>query len=375
VAGGRFLSGKRSNRTSVHVGWFKFTCRKTAKPKENVMSEYQRNFGIIRAKRDLSPQWEHSDDWLATEEPLEIRLHCGPSQKRITRSLSVTMRTPGHDFELAAGFLVSEKIIDFRSDLVSFRFVGPYLRNFLPQSSSSDQPMSDQRFPTTEGSRSDPSREFFPNLPDPIADGVGNRLDWQSGCLSNIVEVSLDPQLNFDFSRLQRNFYLTSSCGLCGKASLEAIRYDQVMPISTSEDQSSWSISAELVYQLPQRLREKQEVFRSTGGLHAAGLFTGEGDFIGLREDVGRHNALDKLIGAELLSGSFPLNRRVLVLSGRASFELLQKSLLARIPVVVAVGAPSSLAVELAREFDVTLIGFTSPQKFNLYAGEHRVVF
>lgn len=326
------------------------------------MHEDQRKFQISRIQPLDQPPWSRTEDWLAIEEPLEIRLLFGPASKRQSRSLSVTMRTPGNDFELAAGFLVSENVIHNRSDLLSLRFVGPFSTDSIPENRGPEELALFSRVelpPTDFGSNPQASNGY---------------LACQHSCLSNIVEAELNPELEFQFSRLQRNFYLTSSCGLCGKASLEMIRNDRIPPLATTGKDQELTIAANLVHQLPQRLRDKQAVFQSTGGLHAAGLFTKTGDFIELREDVGRHNALDKLIGRQLLTGSFPLNQTVLVLSGRASFELLQKSLLARIPVVVAVGAPSSLAVELAREFNITLIGFTSSQRFNLYSGEQRVV-
>jgi FdhD protein len=321
----------------------------------------QRKFRISRVQSLEGPPWPTTEDWLAIEEPLEIRLLFGPAAKRQSRSLSVTMRTPGNDFELAAGFLVSESIIKNRNDLLSLRFLGPFLSDSAPDGMDADQLA---RFATVE-------------LPQTDRDRASQRFDGYLACqqsgLSNIVELELNPELDFQFSRLQRNFYLTSSCGLCGKASLEMIRSDQIPPLPTTDSTKDLTVSADVVHQLPQRLRDQQAVFQSTGGLHAAGLFTNAGDFIDLREDVGRHNALDKLIGRQWLAGSFPLSQGVLVLSGRASFELLQKSLLARIPVVVAVGAPSSLAVELAREFNITLIGFTSSRRFNLYSGEQRI--
>ncbi len=256
-------------------------------------------------------------DFVTREEPLEIRIVFGPNGQRKTRALSVTMRTPGHDFELAAGFLLSEGIITNRSQIGQQRYVGT-----IPEGQLS----------------------------------------------SNEVEIEIDPQVEFEFSKLQRHFYTTSSCGVCGKASLAAIKADQVRPIL-----SELRINSAIVHQLPELLKQLQTGFQRTGGLHAAGLARVSGDLISIREDVGRHNAVDKLIGSQLLTGTFPIVDAVLVLSGRASFELMQKALLASIPIIVAVGAPSSLAVELAQEFKLTLIGFTSQRKFNVYSGQERV--
>jgi len=256
-------------------------------------------------------------DFLAVEEPLEIRVVFGPENDRKTRSLAVTMRTPGNDHQLAVGFLISEGVISERDAVMECRDV----------SSASNL----QAF-------------------------------------SGIVEVELATGVRFELSKLQRNFYTTSSCGVCGKASLEAIRADKVKSAT-----GTFKIPATTIGGLPNALRSHQQLFGSTGGIHAAGLIDSFGRIIEVHEDVGRHNAVDKLIGSQYLSGKFPLDDCVLVLSGRASFELLQKALLASIPIVVAVGAPSSLAVELATEFDQTLIGFTSQNRFNVYCGLKRI--
>ncbi len=259
---------------------------------------------------------ERLSDVLAVEEPLEIRVVFGPADKRRSKSLSITMRTPGSDFELAAGFLLSENIVRSPADIMSFEHVGP----------------------------AEDEKEH------------GNTL---------MVELAVD--VPFEVERLQRHFYTTSSCGICGKASLDAVRAQGAMPI-----ERSWKLAQQLVFEMPAVLRKQQDVFDKTGGLHAAGLSDSDGNLVAIREDVGRHNAVDKLIGSQMLAESpqFPLDARVLVVSGRASFELVQKALMARIPFMVAVGAPSSLAVDLAQEFDMTLIGFTSNQRFNVYSGE-----
>ncbi len=275
----------------------------------------QKQIKIFRVEND---DVVSTDDVVATEEPLEIRIRFGPEGDRKTRSLSVTMRTPGNDFELAAGFLISEGIISKPADIIGQTHVGP-----VP----AGQPHA------------------------------------------NTVEIELNPSVQFELQKLQRHFYTTSSCGICGKASLDAIRADHVSPLG-----SNARIAKRVIHSLPAALREHQSVFDQTGGLHAAGLATLDGKILASREDIGRHNAVDKLIGSQLLVGSFPLPNKVLILSGRASFELMQKSLLASIPIVVAVGAPSSLAVELANDFKLTLVGFTSAKRFNIYSGRSRIV-
>jgi FdhD protein len=184
----------------------------------------------------------------------------------------------------------------------------------------------------------------------------------------NIVTVTLTPGLDFDVSHLERNFYTTSSCGVCGKAALESL---EVQGCAALPD--GFTVASDVISRLPEALRAAQAVFERTGGLHAAGLFDREGRLLALREDVGRHNALDKLVGAQFMDDVLPLNDKVLLLSGRASFELLQKALVARIPVVAAVGAPSSLAVSLADEFNVTLCGFVRGDGFNVYTAPQRI--
>ncbi len=252
-----------------------------------------------------------AEDVLATEEPLEIRLGFEILGRPAERSVCVTMRTPGEDRELAVGFLIGESVIRGAEEIESIAAMG-----------------------------------------DP-----------------NILRVKLRPEVSVDVGAVQRNFYTTSSCGVCGKASLEALTMSGVEPIATGD----LTVPASLVGRLPEALREAQEIFGVTGGVHAAGLFDGAGNLLGLREDVGRHNAMDKLVGAMELGGEEWSAGEVLVLSGRASFELLQKAIVAGIPVVVAVGAPSSLARELAEAFGVTLIGFARPGRFNIYAHAERI--
>jgi FdhD protein len=271
---------------------------------------------ITRFSNDQSPV--EMNDFLATEEPLEIRILFHEGEKQKNRSLSITMRTPGDDEPLAAGFLASEGIIQSVGDISGFEWSGPVTDNQIS---------------------------------------------------SNQVTVCLNQHVEVDMSDLQRHFYTTSSCGICGKASLDAVRSKINRPI----EDSGFKIKSSKVYQLPELLREQQEVFDQTGGLHAAGLFDREGNFIDLREDVGRHNALDKLLGKQFLNGSTPLSDSIVVVSGRASFELVQKAVAFGVPIMVAVGAPSTLAVELARGFNLTLVGFTSSKKFNVYSSSHRV--
>jgi FdhD protein len=226
------------------------------------------------------------------------------------------MRTPGDDFELAAGFLYGEGIVAGRDDVVDVAWC------------------------------------VDPDVPQTF----------------NIVTVTLRPDLEFDLARLERHFYTTSSCGVCGKATLEALEVRGCDPLPAGP-----VVAPAIVQALPASLRRSQDLFERTGGLHAAGLFDRDGRLLALHEDVGRHNALDKLIGAQLLGGNCPLDGCLLLLSGRASFELLQKALTARIPLVAAVGAPSSLAADLAESFNITLLGFVRPDGFNIYTGAERI--
>ena len=254
-------------------------------------------------------------DLLAVEEPLEIRLDFAHLGARRQQSLSVTMRTPGHDFELAAGFLLSEGIVRRAADLVRMQHCG------------------------------------------------------QGPALGNVVKVVLAAGIELDITKLQRNFYTTSSCGVCGKSSLEALDVAGCERVS-----SEVRFDAKGLHALPGLMRQAQAVFERTGGLHAAALFRPDGTLVDVREDVGRHNAVDKLVGAQLMAGALPLSDHGLLLSGRASFEILQKAVIAGLPLVAAVGAPSSLAVQTAREFGLTLVGFLRDNRYNVYAGEARLV-
>ncbi len=259
---------------------------------------------------------EKKADFIAVEEPLEIRLGISENGKTVHKAVSITMRTPGADAELAAGFLFTEGILESTEQIKSVKHCG--------------------KFPNNQ----------------------------------NTIRIDLAENTKIDFKRLERNFYTTSSCGVCGKSSLEALTVagaSKILQIDFPE------ISPDVIHALPETLRKHQTVFDETGGLHAAALFDLAGNLIDLREDVGRHNAVDKLIGRQFLDGNFPLSEKILFLSGRASFELVQKAVMAQIPVICAVGAPSSLAVEAAREFKLTLLGFVRENRFNIYSRPERI--
>jgi len=262
--------------------------------------------------------WGSCQDELSMEEPLEIELEAETTAGPFSKPVAITMRTPGHDRELAIGFLIGEGLVHSLDQLQAVDSRGPQF-------------------------------------------GEGK---WH-----NKVRVWLKPGQVVSLDGAQRNFYMTSSCGVCGKASLEALL---ALPFPALPA-ASWQIEAAQLVRLPEKLRQAQEVFDRTGGLHAAGLFTPEGDLVLAREDVGRHNAVDKVTGNRFLASQWPLSDFILVVSGRASFELVQKAIASRIPMLVAVGAPSSLAVEAAERFGLTLVGFTKATGFNLYTGAHRV--
>jgi len=295
-------------------------------------SEGRRAFLGVNAERVTGFSSQRAEETLAVEEPLEIQLGYGPAGSRAVKSISVTMRTPGYDFELAAGFLMTEGVVRDSNDI-------------------------DDIFYTAHS-----------NMHDIEKDGAGlTTLPYQPE--KNIVRVELSTSATVSLVNLERNFYTTSSCGICGKASLLAL--ETVCPPRRNND---FSVSAEVLYLLPARLREAQRVFDRTGGLHGAGLFNSAGDLLSVREDVGRHNAVDKLLGAEFLEDRTPLRESLLLLSGRASFELLQKALMGGIAMVASVGAPSSLAVQVARRFDITLVGFLRESHFNIYHGAKHVL-
>jgi FdhD protein len=259
-------------------------------------------------------------DSVATEEPLEIRLgYTRPGDSRRTeQSISITMRTPGNDEELAVGFLYTEGIIAAAADVRSIGPCGPPAENGL----------------------------------------------------INVVRVELADGVDVDIGRLERHFYTSSSCGVCGKASLEAVAVQSRYDLHGVR----FEISRDALGGLPAALKDAQSIFEETGGLHASGLFDSSGRIVEVREDVGRHNALDKLIGSQLNAGAVPLTEFGIVVSGRSSFELMQKSMMAGCAFVAAVGAPSSLAVELAREFGMTLVGFLRRDRFNVYTRPERIL-
>lgn len=257
-------------------------------------------------------EWENGQartrtDSLAAEEPLEIRIGDVP--------LTVTMRTPGHDLELAAGFLLTEGILQTPSQIAELRMAEP-----------------------------------------------------QPGRKSNVVEVRLRDSA-FEASNLQRNFFAASSCGICGKTSIEAVRVRGLR-----QPASEFRMDPEVLCTLSDKLREAQTVFERTGGLHAAALFSAAGELLTVREDIGRHNAVDKVVGWAMREGQFPLRSHVMMVSGRGGFEIIQKSIAAGIPVLASVSAPSSLAVKLARELGLTLVGFLRGRRFVIYAGQERLM-
>lgn len=253
----------------------------------------------------------HRSDRLATEEPLEIRLQLDSS----VSPLAVTMRTPGSDFELVAGFLFSEGAVSTKNDLVQMAYC------------------------------------------------VDREADEQ---LYNVVTVRLQADVG-EFTPLQRHFYTSSACGVCGKANLDALQ------ILAEPVESKTTIDASVVYGLADSLAGSQGVFKRTGGLHAAALFDRFGDLLAVREDVGRHNAVDKVLGWAFLNDRLPLEDHILLVSGRTSFEIMQKAVMARVPIVCAVSAPSSLALEVATRFNMTLVGFLRGHRFNVYAGRERI--
>ncbi|HEY0780572.1 MAG TPA: formate dehydrogenase accessory sulfurtransferase FdhD [Gemmatirosa sp.] len=272
--------------------------------------------GLVRRVAGASAT--DAPDELAVEEPLLIELAFDRDGGRVTESVSVTMRTPGHDVELALGFLYTEGIVTSRDEVVA------------------------------------------PAAEPPTAAGVRD---------CNTVRITVRAGVPVDVRRLERHFYTASSCGVCGKTSLEALAAGRAIALPAGRP----VVAPTVVHALPNILRQAQAVFDRTGGLHAAALFTPDGELAAVREDVGRHNAVDKLVGAALLAGRLPLDERILLVSGRASFELVHKALAAGIPILAAVGAPSSLAVDTARAYGLTLLGFVRQGRFNVYAGAERV--
>tara|TARA_Y100000814_G_scaffold36650_2_gene23372 strand:+ start:112 stop:960 length:849 start_codon:yes stop_codon:yes gene_type:complete len=261
--------------------------------------------GVLRWKQGATVE---EPDWLSCEEPLEIRIK--------GESVAITMRTPGHDEELALGFLLSEGVITGAGDVLE----------------------------------------------------VAHCQQGEAALHGNVLNVFLSPHVEVDLTKLKRNVYASSSCGLCGKASIESVQC-LFEPLTVRER----LISVESVVSMPGQMREVQQTFEKTGGLHAACLFDADGNFLALREDVGRHNAVDKVLGYELASGRLPLEECALMVSGRASFEILQKALAGRVGMICAVSAPSSLAVEFARENGQTLVGFLRGDTFNVYSHPERI--
>lgn len=280
------------------------------------MARPSRSTARVPVHRYRNGDVRRSRDTVSLEEPLEIRVRPHGAGEGV--AVAVTMRTPGEDFELVAGFLLTEGVVAAPADVAELT----YCR-----------------------SRTGP-QEY------------------------NIVEARLRPGVEVDLARLSRNVFTSSSCGVCGKASLEALELGGCAPLP---DEGTLRIGVGVVARLPDELRAGQADFEHTGGIHAAALAAADGSLDGVHEDVGRHNAVDKALGTAFLAGRLPLGDRALVVSGRASFEILQKALAAGVPAVVAVGAPSSLAVDLARRFNVTLTGFTRGGGFNVYAGERRI--
>ncbi|HVT02262.1 MAG TPA: formate dehydrogenase accessory sulfurtransferase FdhD [Thermoanaerobaculia bacterium] len=276
------------------------------------MSQSTRIVPVTRVGGALSGS---DQDALAVEEPLEIQVAAAAGRRR---TVSITMRTPGNDLELAAGFLFTEALLRHSREILSFELCG--------------------RNPT-------------------------------DGSLQNVMRLTLAEGVNMDDARLDRNFYTTSSCGVCGKTSIDALQAVSMFDLASD----TIRINADVVKALPARLRASQTTFATTGGLHAAGLFAGGGELLALYEDVGRHNALDKVIGRRFLDDALPLAGTIVMLSGRASFELVQKGVMAGVPIMAAIGAPSTLAVELAESAGMTLIGFVRDERFNIYCGKSRI--
>ena len=258
-------------------------------------------------------------DLVVAEEPLEIRLIYIKEGIAEQQTVGVTMRTPGNDFELATGFLFTESVINTYDDIASIAYC------------ESDKKLNN---------------------------------------LENIIKVILKPNVTVDLEKLKRNFYTGSSCGICGKASINAVINAGVKPNFTT-----YQVKATEIQAMPYKMNQLQTVFKHTGGIHATALFNTQGEILCLREDIGRHNALDKLIGHQLIKGFETLENTVLLLSGRVSYELIQKAAIANMSIVCAIGAPSSLAVNMAQQLGITLVGFLKPNGFNIYTHAHRIIF
>ncbi len=266
---------------------------------------------LIRYKNS---EFNQVSDYVSVEEPLEISLAYWKNEILQTKNISITMRTPGADKELALGFLVTEGIL---TDVNSI-----------------------------------------------------NKIEDATFATQNKITIELKKDVEIDLSKIERHFYTSSSCGVCGKSSIDSIRTIQ----SKKNEHLNFKISKEVILGLNEKINSQQAVFEQTGGLHASSFFTIDGEFIELFEDVGRHNALDKLIGSNFLKKNFPLEENILLLSGRISFELIQKAAMANISIVCALGAPSSLAIDLAKEFNMTIIGFLKKDSFNIYHGSENIL-
>ena len=262
---------------------------------------------------------ENTEDFISIEEPLEISLKYKDNEKFISRSLSITMRTPGNDEDLVRGFLFNEQIIDNIKDIESIESFG---------------------------------------------DKVGQYN------IQNKIMVTLNNSKNINISKIKRDFLSNSSCGVCGKSSLDALEITKKQKASKSNPK----ISKDIIIKSPNTLRQNQSEFAKTGGIHASGLFSSNGDLLSLKEDVGRHNALDKLIGDSLLNGFLKPEDQFITCSGRLNFELVQKVLMTNIGLMIGVGAPTSLAIDLANRFDMTLIGFVKEDSFNIYTNNQKVI-
>lgn len=275
---------------------------------KRILARARRNIDLTRVSEWNDGHLLGKQDYLAVEEPLEIRVGDLP--------LSVTMRTPGNDLELAAGFLLTEGLIQSREQITA----------------------------------------------------LGMDLENQTASSGNVVQVRLTPEAAPDISKMQRHFFAASSCGICGKASIDSVRSR-----SLQTPNPDFHLAPEILVALPDALRASQAVFGRTGGLHGAALFSASGELLVVREDIGRHNAVDKIAGWALLENRIPLSNEALLVSGRGGFEIVQKAIVAGIPIVASVSAPSSLAVQLAREMGLTLIGFLRGRRFVIYAGEERL--
>jgi FdhD protein len=280
-----------------------------------MISERARSRKRTRVMKVEGDQARERTDQLATEEPLEIRLVAGDE----TRTLAVTMRTPGSDFELAAGYLHGERVVGRRADIAAIRY-----------------------------------------CTDPELDATQQY---------NVVSVELSAPEIPELRGLERHTFTSSACGVCGRAGIESLEAEGCTPLPAGPE-----VTTDTLLALPDSLRKSQGIFDSTGGLHAAGLFTADGELLCLREDVGRHNAVDKVVGWAILEGRLPLSGHILMVSGRSSYEIVQKALAAGVPIVCSVSAPSSLAVDVATRFGMTLVGFLRTGRFNVYAGAERVL-